>query len=177
MTIPFTTFEDYFPALAYSLCTEFFADPFPAYDTFCKENKLADAKIVHHILNLHETKENAQLGLSGLVKTLVENHRYAKDLIPTFEGSIKRMLMMGAVFREDDLRMIVEPIEDCELEDQWVAIEVKACLLAFLHRRFGMTIPSWILNAPIDATMDAYEDFDMAYFSMYRMCLVPWLGY
>jgi hypothetical protein len=141
------------------MSTEDYGVEYPAYEAYFEETEEADENIIDHILDLDGSEQNVQYGLTGLIQTILHNDRYAADLIPSLQRPIQRMLDMGARFRIEDMRAIIEPHPNCDWEAQRYKIVIKACLLGFLHHTFDLPIPNCILDAEIldDETMEYNE--------------------
>jgi hypothetical protein len=86
MDYPFTTWTDYYEALALSLSTDYFRDVYPLYSRLIdNQGGDADVEIVRGLL---KAGRSPQEGLDGLIKAILRGYRHCED----FEDTLREML-------------------------------------------------------------------------------------
>jgi hypothetical protein len=164
---PFTNWTDYFKALLKSFQTEFLDDTYPIYDEILREGNVTDVKIMLDILARQPTKEWAQEGLDGLIKTVVDGSRYSYEHVNSFETVFEKMIALGAVV---NLSYIINKNAEAScFEDDSYSFNPRGKLL-FLFEKIGVEMPPAIKNAtPIywEDIVDAWENEPKQYSDEY----------
>ena len=154
---PFSNWTDYFKALLVSFQTEFYDETYPEYHAVCLSAEKTDMDIMFDILSLHPTKEWAQEGLDGMIKTVVDGPRYSPDFVKNKEPIVEKLISLGAVV---DLTYVVKKFRHVEYgfeEDSWT-FNCRGLLLS-LFEKLGVEMPSVIKNATPVYWEDASENW------------------
>jgi hypothetical protein len=125
MDYPFTSWSGYFAALTESLSTEFYGETYPKYAKQHDKRSNVDFKIVERLL---AAGLNAQEGLDGFMKAVLDGSRYASEfsdlgaIVSLFTGA-------GATPKMD---MLFEPLYADEpeyFEDEMQQYTVRGILI------------------------------------------------
>jgi hypothetical protein len=137
--------------------------------------------IMFDILALHPTKEWAQEGLDGLIKTVVDGPRYSSDFVKNKEPIVEKLISLGAVV---DLTYVVEKIGKTKygFEEDAFSFNCRGVLLS-LFEKMGVEMPLAIKNATPIYWEDVSENWDepaqesyeymTQFYNGIKYCMVP----
>jgi hypothetical protein len=157
---PFTNWTDYYAAFKCSLSSSDYQDEYPNYAKMI-DNGENDFTIMYDLLTKYHLVP--QEGLDGLIQSVIDAPRYAKDSRRIIALMIRALVNDGAVPKIDKIfELKYETADKCYFEDEVIDISVRAMLLDIMSA-YDIDVSRFIDNSSI--TPMYWEDIPIAEYS------------